>query len=127
MINFNKEIMWNLKPVGVSDFCSEVSGLLVQNEEVIAAFMTAGEQIVFTSKRIVIIEMQGGPGKRNSFTSLPYSKVQFFTIQSLGFREMHSDSALDIVFNNGYTVRFEFGGDVDIGRIGRIISDYVLG
>lgn len=57
---------------------------------------------------------------------MPYSKVQFFTIQTPGFAEIVPDSELVLTFSNGFVAKFEFKGGVDIGEIGRMISDYVL-
>ena len=85
MINFNKNSVWNLKPIDVGAVRSEVNGLLIFGEEVIAAFQTVRDQLVFTNERIISIDVQGLTGKRKSFTSMPYSKVQFFSIQTPGF------------------------------------------
>ena len=57
---------------------------------------------------------------------MPYSKIQFFSIQTPGFIELFPDSELYLVFSSGFTAKFEFKGQVDIGKIGRIISEYVL-
>jgi hypothetical protein len=81
---------------------------------------------VFTNKRIIAIDVQGMIGKRKSFSTMPYSKIQYFTIQTPGFAELFSDSELFIMFSNSFTATFEFKGKVDIGRIGRLISEYVL-
>ena len=78
------------------------------------------------AKRIISIDVQGITGKRRSFTSMPYSKVQFFAIQTPGFMELVPDSELFLRFANGFEATFEFRGNVDIGLIGRIISEYVL-
>lgn len=51
---------------------------------------------------------------------------QYFSIQTPGFMEIFPDSELFLMFNNGFTAKFEFKGQVDIGMIGRIISSYVL-
>ena len=58
--------------------------------------------------------------------TMPYSKIQYFSIQTPGFLEMIPDSELYIMFTNGFTAKFEFKGAVDIGKIGRILSEYVL-
>ena len=126
MINFNQDSVWNLKPINGNDVRQEVNGLLIQGEEIIAAFKTVRDQLVFTNKRIISIDVQGITGKRKSFSSMPYSKVQFFTIQTPGFAELFSDSELVITFSNGFVATFEFKGNVDIGEIGRNISEFVL-
>ena len=126
MINFNKNTAWNLTPINLNSVHNEVAGLMVNGERPLMAFKTIRDQLVFTNKRIISIDVQGITGKRRSFTSLPYSKVQFFSIQTPGFMELVPDSELFLHFTNGFEATFEFRGNVDIGQIGRIISEYVL-
>ena len=126
MINFNKNSVFNLKPIAVADVRGEVHGLLVDGEEILCAFKTVRDQLIFTSKRVISVDVQGLTGTRKSFSSLPYSKVQYFAIQTPSVMEMVPDSELVLVFNNGFETRFEFKGNVDIGLIGRMISEYVL-
>ena len=125
-ISFNQESTWNLKPISVDAVRSEVNGLLVRDEEVVMAFQTIRDQLLFTNKRIISIDVQGLTGKRKSFSIMPYSKIQYFSIQPPGFGELIPDSELFVVFSDSFTARFEFKGNVDIGKIGRVISEYVL-
>lgn len=125
-ITFNKDSVFNLRPIELASVRNEVKGLMVQGEAPVAAFQTIRDQLVFTNKRIISIDVQGVTGMRKSFSSMPFSKVQFFSIQTQGFLELVPDSELLIMFSNGYTARFEFRGSVDIGAIGRMISAYVL-
>lgn len=126
MINFNNNSAWDLKPIDVDSVRGEVLGLLVDGEEIAAAFKTVRDQLIFTNKRIISVDIQGITGKRKSFSSMPYSKIQFFAIQTPGFIEMVPDSELVLTFSNGFIAKFEFKGNVDIGEIGRMISNYVL-
>lgn len=126
MVNFNSNSAWDLKPINISEVRGEITGLLIDGEEISAAFKTVRDQLVFTNKRIISIDVQGITGKRKSYSSIPYSKVQFFAIQTPGFMELVPDSELVLTFSNGFTAKFEFKGQVDIGEIGRMISSYVL-
>lgn len=125
-INFNSNSAWNLKPIPVENVRNDVNGLLIAGEQVEMAFQTVRDQLVFTNKRIIAIDVQGITGKRKSFSSMPYSKIQFFSIQTPGFAELIPDSELFLTFSNTFTAKFEFKGNVDIGKIGRMISEYVL-
>ena len=125
-VNFNQNSVFNLKPINTDAVRNEVTGLLVPNEKILYAFQSVRDQIVFTDKRIISIDVQGITGKKKSFATMPYSKVQYFSIQTPGFMEIFPDSELFLMFNNGFTAKFEFKGQVDIGMIGRIISSYVL-
>lgn len=125
-INFNEDTAFNLKPISVDSVKREVNGLLVNGESVEMAFQTIRDQVVFTNKRIISIDVQGITGKRKSFSTMPYSKVQYFTIETPGFGELIPDSELFLMFSNTFTATFEFKGNVDIGKVGRMISEYVL-
>mgnify|MGYP003338880545 CR=1 FL=1 len=118
--------MFNLKPINKEEVRGEVEGLMVQGEEVMYAFQTIRDQLVFTNKRIISIDVQGLTGKRKSFSTMPYSKVQYFSIQTPGFIELFPDCELFLMFSSGYTAKFEFKGQVDIGKIGRMISEFIL-
>lgn len=126
MINFNNNSAWDLKPINVSEVRDEVNGLLIEGEIIACAFKTVRDQLIFTNKRIISVDVQGITGKRKSFSSMPYSKIQFFSIQTPGFAELIPDSELVLTFSNGFVAKFEFKGDTDIGKISRMISEYVL-
>ena len=126
-VNFNQDSVWNLKPIRVDAVKGEVNGLLIGGEEVVMAFQTVRDQLLFTNKRIIAVDVQGITGKRKSFSTMPYSKIQYFSIQTPGFGELIPDSELFVMFSNTFTAKFEFKGGVDIGKIGRMISEYVLG
>ena len=125
-VNFNQNSAWNLKPISVDAVREEVNGLLIDGEKVEMAFQTVRDQLIFTNKRIVSVDVQGITGKRKSFSTMPYSKIQYFSIQTPGFAEIIPDSELFIMFSNTFTAKFEFKGNVDISKIGRMISAYVL-
>ena len=125
-VNFNQNSVFNLKPISNDAVRGEVQGLLISGEEVLYAFQTVRDQLVFTNKRIISIDVQGITGKRKSFSTMPYSKIQYFSVQTPGFVELIPDSELFLMFASGFTATFEFKGQVDIGAIGRMISEYVL-
>ena len=125
-VNFNNNAVWNLRPINISEIRGEVNGLLIEDEEPIMAFKTIRDQLVFTNMRIISVDVQGLTGSRKSFSSMPYSKIQFFSVQTPSVAEWVPDSELFLMFSNGFTAKFEFKGNVDIGAIGRMISEYVL-
>jgi len=126
MINFNENSVLDLKPIELDRIHKELNGFLIAGEQSIAAFKTVRDQLVFTNKRIISIDVQGLTGIRKSFATLPYSKIQYMTVQTPGFIEFVSDAELELIFSNGFTAKFEFNGRVDIGAISRAIAEYVL-
>ena len=68
--------------------------------------------------------MQGITGKKKDFTSLPYSKIQLFSIETAGTLDL--DSELELYFSGVGKLKFEFSGRSDIVQIGQFIRSYVL-
>lgn len=125
-IGFNKDSVFNLKPISLAAVQNQVLGLLIQGEVCVMAFQTIRDQLVFTNKRIISIDVLGITGRRKSFTSMPYSRIQYFSVQTPGFGELIPDAELYLMFSDGATAKFEFKGNTDVGQIGRMISEYVL-
>jgi hypothetical protein len=63
-------------------------------------------------------------GKKRDYTSLPFSKVQAFSVETAGTFDL--DAELDLWFSGLGKVRLEFKGRVDIRQIGQTIATYVL-
>ena len=126
MINISKDSVFNLKPIPISDVRGEIPALLIPGEQIVAAFRTVRDQLVFTDKRIISVDVQGLTGKRKSYTSLPYTKVQFYSVQTPGLLELVADSELELMFTNGFTASFEIKGNFDILGLCKVISQFVL-
>ena len=114
----------NLKSIDIKDIRQEVYNLLVSGENIISAFKTIRDQVVFTDKRIFVINVQGVTGKKTSYSSYPYSKVQYFAIETAGVLDI--DSELILTFSNGSTLELEFKSNVDIRSISQAIAHFIL-
>lgn len=126
MISFSENSMINLQKINNNDINKNAKSLILDDENIIGVYKTIRDQIIFTDKRIMTIDVKGITGKRQEIFSLPYSKVQYFGIQTVGFAELIPDSELALFFNNGLKANFEFKGNNDILEIGKNISKYTL-
>lgn len=127
MINFNKNSIFNLHLIDIENVRKEVEAMLVADEEIVMAFKTIRDQLVFTNKRIISIDVQGLTGLRKSFTTLPYHTIQYFAVQTPGFLEVFPDTEMLVMFASGFTAKFEFKSNVDIALLTRTISEGTLG
>jgi len=86
--------------------------------------MTVRDQVIFTNKRIFVVNVQGITGKKVSYFSYPYSKVQYFGVETAGVMDI--DSELSLAFTNGAVLQFDFKSHVDIKGICTMISKFIL-
>ena len=114
----------NLREISVGNIRPEVTMFLIPNEEIIQAFQTVRDQVVFTDKRVLAVNVQGLTGKKISYFSYPYSKVQYFGVETAGVLDI--DSELILAFSNGVKLQFDFKSQVNIKEICATLSQYVL-
>ena len=124
MIDFKNASFVKLRPVNDNAFEKMVAPILVDGEELIGSYQSIRDGVVFTDKRIIAINVQGITGKKKDFTSLPYSKLQAFSVETAGVFDL--DSELELWFSGVGRVKFEFIGATDVSYICKTISKQVL-
>jgi hypothetical protein len=124
MIDFSNGSLFKLQQVDPAGIAPELQPLLVQGENLVSAFKGVRDSVVFTNKRVIAVNVQGITGKKRDYTSLPYSKVQAFSVETAGTIDL--DAELDLWFSGLGKVRFEFKGKSDIRTLANLIGTYVL-
>lgn len=124
MIDFKNSDYLKLKPVDINEGLQLVSPMLIEGENVFACFKTVRDMVIFTNKRVIAVNVQGITGTKKDFTSLPYSKVQAFSVETAGTLDL--DCELELWFSGLGKVKFEFKGNFDIRSFSQHIGKYVL-
>lgn len=124
MIDFANGSVFKLSPADPGEYHASVAPLLIPNEQLVAAFKSVRDFVVFTNKRLIACNIQGITGKKRDFTSLPYSKVQAFSVETAGNFDL--DAELDLWFSGLGKVHLEFKGRANIIQLGQLIAGYVL-
>ena len=124
MIDFTNGALFKLSPCSPQEIGPAVGPIMIRDEVIIASFKAVRDFVVFTNKRLIAVNVQGLTGKKRDFTSLPYAKIQAFSIETAGNFDL--DSELDLWFSGLGKVRLEFRGSVDIRNLGQLIAAHVL-
>lgn len=122
MIDFKNGSFFKLKES--NDYGTMVSELLIPGETILNAFRAMRDGVVFTDKRVIAVNVQGITGKKRDFTSLPYSKIVAFSVETAGTFDL--DAELELYFSGLGKVRFEFTGQTNITQIAKVIGAFVL-
>lgn len=125
MIDFNSNGFFaRLKPVGADEFGKIINDFLIDGETVISAYKSVRDGVVFTNKRIIAINVQGITGKKQDYTSIPYSKISTFSLETAGVFDL--DTELELYMSGVGKVKFQFTQSTDVKEICRAISTYTL-
>jgi hypothetical protein len=119
MIDFkNKGLIFKLKQN--SSYANMVAELMVDGEEIIDSYKAMRDGVIFTSHRIIAVNVQGVTGSKKDYTSIPYSKIQTYSVETSGTFDM--DSELEIYISSIGRIKFEFKANSKIIEISKIIS-----
>lgn len=124
MIDFTNASYLKLHPVNNNTYSSMLTPMLVAGERIVSTYQSIRDGLVFTNKRIVAINVQGLTGKKKDFTSLPYSKIQAYSVETAGHFDL--DSELELWFSGLGKIKLEFMASANVSEICRMISEHVL-
>lgn len=124
MIDFKNSSIFKLKPIDESKIREDFYKFLIEGEEVFAGFKSIRDQVVFTNKRIIAANVQGITGSKVDYTSLPFSKIQAFSVESSGSLDL--DCEIEVYLSGIGKVRFEIKGSFDLIQFNQYISHYIL-
>ena len=123
-IDFSNKKIFKLKQEEVVNGQKTISELLIPDEVVIGSYVSMRDRVIFTNKRIVSVNVQGITGSKVDYTSIPYNKILYYSVETAGTMDL--DSELSISLSGGGTIKFEFFGNNNIMEIGKRISKFIL-
>ena len=124
MIDFTNSAYVKMKQIDPGSVMGDIQQILINGEQVIGAYKAMRDYCVFTNKRVIAVNVQGMTGKKKDFTSLPYSKVSAYSVETAGVLDL--DSELEMYFSGLGKVKFEFTGQSNVVQICLIISNFIL-
>ncbi len=124
MIDFENNDVIKLRKVSEDSVVKCISPLLVKGENIIGTYKAIRDFIVFTDKRMITVNIQGVTGKKRDFTTIPYSKIQVFSVETSGHFDMESE--LELWISGLGKIHLEFTDSSDIVAIGRMIGECCL-
>jgi Bacterial PH domain len=62
----------------------DVTNLLIEGEQPVAAYKTFRDSAIFTTKRLIVRDAQGLTGKKIEIYSLPYSSIHMWSSENAG-------------------------------------------
>lgn len=124
MIDFNNASFVKLSVWKLEHAASDLAPVLIQGERILFAFKGMRDSVTFTDKRVIAVNVQGMSGKKKDYSSLPYSQIHAWSIETAGV--MDRDGELEMWFSGLGKVKLEFAASVDIRQLGALLAGFVL-
>jgi hypothetical protein len=119
-------ILGHATEVNLDDVRQEFQPILVTGEELVAAYRLVRDLIVFTTKRLILVDKMGLSGNKVEYQSIPFNRIVRFSKESAGF--LDHDAELRIwVHGQELPIKKEFRKDSNINAVYRLLGEAVLG
>ncbi len=104
----------------------QLENILIPNEQVDLAFVLVRDLIVFTEKRLILVDKQGVTGKKTSYKSIPYHSISRFTVETSGHFDLDSELKIWVSSALEPAERLQFRGERGVVEIQRARAAAVL-
>ncbi|TVL92494.1 PH domain-containing protein [Streptomyces sp. SAJ15] len=114
----------NAHTVDVGAAQRDFARLLGHGEQVHAAFQLVRDTILFTDRRLILVDKQGITGKKVEYHSIPYRSITHFAVETAGTFDL--DAELKIwISGSPVPVEKTFTKGVDIYEVQAILTQFV--
>lgn len=106
-------------------FYADYGQLLVDGEMIEAAFVVFRDVFLFTSKRLILVEIQGISGKQVEYLSIPYGRITKFSVQTGGSFDLNAELKL-WVGSDTIPLEKKFSQEVSVYEVQKMLASHVL-
>lgn len=100
---------------------------LLTNEEVIEmGFKLIRDTLIFTNKRLILIDVQGLTGSKTEYTSVSYKSISRFSIESSGTFDLDAELKIWISSEQIPSIRKQFNKSVNVYDVQKVLAHHVF-
>ncbi len=119
-------LMGNAAEYSTDEIQKELGPILTDNENIEKAFKILRDGLIFTNKRLILIDKQGVTGQKVEYLTIPYKSIIRFARESAGILDL--DAELKIwLSGTAEPIVKKFTKNTNINEVYAILSKHVLG
>ena len=104
----------------------ELENILTPAEKVELAFSLIRDLIVFTDKRLILVDKQGMTGKKTSYKSFPYRSISRFSVETAGHFDLDAELKIWVSSAEEPAETLTFRSDKSVIAIQKALAEAVL-
>jgi hypothetical protein len=109
----------------VAKLQQEFQPILVEGEDLVAAYRVLRDLIVFTNKRLILVDKQGMTSSKVEYQTIPYARIVRFSKESAGIMDLDAELKIWIV-GQPLPITKTFGKNENVNEVYQILSRAVL-
>lgn len=119
-------LLGNASKMNIDVAQKELQDVLMTEEKVDLAFKLVRDLLVFTEKRLIIVDKQGVTGKKVEYKSIPYRSISRFSVETSGHFDLDAELKIWISSAELPAESLQFRSDDSIVAIQKALAQAVL-
>lgn len=118
-------LLGNATSMSAESAAKEYGYILANGEQIEAAYKLIRDMFIFTSKRLILIDVQGMTGKKVEVKSIPYKSITLFSVETSGHMDL--DAELKIwISGQPLPIEKKFNKSVNIYEVQYILAEAIV-
>lgn len=122
---FNK-ILGNTSEVSSEKLNLKYARLLVDDEQVELGFTLFRDVFMFTTKRLILVDVQGLTGSKVEYKSFPYKNISRFSLETSGTFDLDAELKIWISSEDTPSVSKKFNKSINIYEVQKYLAKKVM-
>lgn len=119
-------LLGNADSIKIENVRDEISPLLFDGENIEHAFKLLRDLVIFTDKRLILIDKQGITAKKVEYKSIAYRSISKFSTETAGHFDLDGELKLWISGQVEPSEELQFGKGEALSQVQRLLAEKVL-
>lgn len=119
-------LLGNAGAVSQEELQRKYGDLLTTGEEIELGFKLVRDTFIFTTKRLILVDIQGITGSKTEYTSIAYKSISRFSIETAGTFELDAELKIWISSEALPSIKKQFNKSVNVYEVQRVLAHHVL-
>lgn len=116
-------ILGNASKVCIQDITDEYGDILAPSESAEVAYKLIRDVIIFTNKRLILVDKQGLTSRKVEYHSIPYKSITHFSIETAGHFDL--DAELKIWISGMHEpIQKQFNSSLNVYEVQAVLASY---
>lgn len=120
-------LIGNAGAVSQEELKKNYGQLLIDGEEIELGFKLIRDTFIFTSKRLILIDVQGLTGSKTEYLSVAYKSISKFSVETAGTFDLEAELKIWISSETIPSIRKKFNKSVNVYDVQNVLAHHVLG
>lgn len=119
-------LLGNAGAVDKEELKKSFGQLLIDGEDIEIGFKLFRDTFIFTTKRLILVDVQGLTGNKVEYKSITYKSISKFSIETSGTFDLDAELKIWVSSEIDPSVSKKFNKAVNVYEVQKILAQYVL-